>query len=184
MYAKDFRIDEHQRASVGLNFGLSYIGLDRGVLNEHVQMEDPFLLDNGFPEYRFTAGVSAAYQYDDFLNIGFAIPSLIKTNHHFRLAYIANVGYKFRLNETFDVQPELIFYGTRDPEITGEFNTSVTYYDILSFKAGYRTNRSWLFGFRWNRSVVKIGYIYQMNMGKFQMINNGIHNVNVAYVFE
>ncbi|GAB5550526.1 MAG: hypothetical protein Sapg2KO_01170 [Saprospiraceae bacterium] len=184
MYAKDFSINESHRFSLGLNFGLNYIGINRGVLNEYVQSGDPFLLENDFPEYRFTAGVGAAYQFNEVLHIGFAIPSLMKTNHDFRLSFVANAGYKFKLNDVFDIEPELVLYGTGDPEITGELNTALTYYDIFSVHAGYRTNNSWLFGFRWNRSVVKIGYIYQLNTGKFQMINTGIHNVNIFYVID
>lgn len=183
LYAKDFSIDEMNRFYIGLNFGVHYVGINTKLLNEYVQLEDPLLAGREFPQYRFTAGFGVGYEFKDRLQAGISIPSLVKNKNDYRADYIINLLFKTRIHPDIELNPELLFYGTQSPNFTGEANVSFIYYDIASLKLGARTTKSVFFGLGWVREVLKVGYIYQLNTGKYDIVNPGVHNVNVSYKF-
>jgi hypothetical protein len=181
LYAKDFSINYDHKLYTGINFGIHHVGINRSRLNEYVQLQDPLLGESEFPQYRFTAGFGIGYEYKDQWQAGVSIPSLIKNKNDFRPDFIANVKYRTMVHPDFLLEPELLLYGTRSPNLTAEANVGVTYYEIFTLKAGIRTSRTMLFGFVWRRDHLKIGYIYSPGFGKYQIVNPGIHNINVSY---
>ncbi|MCG8327362.1 MAG: type IX secretion system membrane protein PorP/SprF [Chitinophagales bacterium] len=182
LYAKDFSINEKHRFYTGINFGIHHVGINTKRLNEYVQMQDPLIAGNAFPQYRFTAGFGLGYEIKDMLQAGISIPSLIKNKNDFRPDFIANVLYKKQLHPDFLLEPELLVYGARS-NFTLEANASITYYDIFAFKLGIRTSKTLLFGFIWKRDVLSVGYIYSPSFGKYHDLNPGIHNINVFHEF-
>lgn len=183
IYGQEFVLKPNYRIQAGINVGVNYTGLDRSRLNEYVNNEDPFLLDNEFPVYRFTAGIGLAYLMQDKLEVGLSIPSLMKTKNDFRPDFILNAKYRTNLGEYFLIEPEVLFYGYRSPLTTAEFGATIHYLEWFGTKVGVRTNGSLLFGLSWNRNTIQVSYIYHANLGKFNIINPGTHNLNVAHQF-
>lgn len=183
IYGQEFKVTPEYRIHAGVHVGVNYIGMDQSKLNNHVNYEDPFLLDNNFPIYRLTAGIGIAYLMKDKFEFGASIPSLIKTRNDFRPDFIINGKYKTDLGQYFRIEPEVLLYGYRSPLTTAEFNATVYYLEWFGSKVGVRTNGSMLFGISWNRETIQVGYIYHINMGKFYIINPGTHNVSVSHQF-
>lgn len=183
IYGQEFVLKPKYRIHAGIHVGVNYMGLDRSKLNEYVNFEDPFLLENEFPVYRFTAGIGLAYLMEDKLEVGFSIPSLLKTKSDFRPDFILSGRYKTDIGDYFRIEPELLFYGYRSPLSTAEINATVYYLEWFGTKIGARTNGSLLFGVSWTRNTIQVSYLYHANLGKFNIVNPGTHNLNVAHQF-
>ena len=179
LYAKDFSINQKDRFYIGINFGLHNVSFNTNHLNNYVQRPDPLVDDNSF-QLRFTAGLGIGYEIKNVIQAGISIPSLIKNKNDFQPDFIGHVMYKGKIHPDYTLEPELLVYGNQ-ANLTGELNASVTYYNIFSLKVGVRTTKTMLFGMKWKRDVLSIGYIYSPSFGKYNVINPGVHNINVSY---
>lgn len=191
LYAKELKVNDHSNFYAGLNFGVHFADLNENELNQHVDYEDPFILNNELPQYRFMFGLGFGYTRHDRLKVGFSLPTLMKTNNDFYPLFVLNTSYKFDLftgsdqhmaGNEISIEPEMMLYGTNLLPLTFEGSVKVHYTEEFWVKAGGRTTKSLLFGFGWHKPFVHMGYVYNANMKEYAQINPGVHNINVHFL--
>ncbi len=111
LYAKKLKLNNQHALYGGLSIGLHQVALNTGMLNDYVNGEDPFLMENAFPERRFTAGFGLAYVMKDALKLGFSLPSIVKTKNEFHPSYVGNASYRFPVSSELNITPAAIPVG-------------------------------------------------------------------------
>lgn len=191
LYAKKLKINDQSSFYGGLNFGVHFVDLNENELNQHVDFEDPFILNHELPQYRFMFGLGLGYTLRDQLKVGFSLPSLMKTNNDFYPLFVLNTSYKFDIFTDSDLhmagselslEPEILLYGTNLLPLTFEGSIKVNYTEEFWVKAGGRSTKSLLFGFGWHKPFIHMAYVYNTNLKEYAQINPGVHNINVTFL--
>ncbi len=183
LYAKELKINEDHKLFLGFNIGMHFSSLAMNKLTDFVDFDDPFLLENNFPQYRLTSGIGVGYTFKNKIKAGISIPVLVKNNNDFSPVYIINTSYRFQATQSLSLTPEVLAYGSDIEPFSFEGNLKLDYKDYAWFKVGGRSTKSTMLGIGWHHRFINIGYIHNMYFGEYSNINQGIHNVNVTFQF-
>lgn len=182
LYAKPLQINDQHSFYAGLNVGMHFAGIEMSRLTGSVDMTDPFLMENEFPQTRLTAGVGLAYTFENKLTIGVSSPSLLRSNSEFAPAYVANASYRYEsIMAGISLTPQVMVYGSSSSPLTYEGSLMFGYKDALWFRVGGRSTGTINWGLGWQQNFIGVGYNYNMNTGDYSEINPGVHNLNVSF---
>lgn len=187
LYAKKIKLKDGHALYGGLSMGLHQFSLNRNILNEYVNQEDPLLMANEL-EMRFTAGFGIVYMIKDRLKIGFSSPSMIKTKNEFYPSYVGNASYRFSIASELNLTAAAMVYGTNVSPLSFEGSMKVDYNDNIWFRMTGRTTKMLGMGVGARHKFMEIGYMYnlqlnQMDFDSYTDVNPSVHSVNVAFKF-
>ena len=163
---------------------MHFAGIEMNRLTSSVDMTDPFLMENEFPQTRLTAGGGLAYTFEDRVKAGISFPTLLRSNSEFAPSYVINAAYVYDLPllmTDVSLTPQVMLYGSSSSPMTFEGNLTVTYKDAFWLRVGGRTTGTLNWGLGWRQNFIGVGYHYNMNTGNYSEINPGVHNLNVSF---
>lgn len=179
--AKRVQLNENSFVYAGIGFGMQFNSLRTSELNGYVDRQDPMLVDNAFPQYRFDFGFGLGYSIGDKLKAGFSMPSFARTESTFYPLYIANLSYHFKTSEAFGLQPEVLFFGSDIAPVSGELSAKIDYKKQFWIKMGGRSTRAFVGGIGIDLTSISIGYAYNAYMPDFQTIVPAVHHINLSF---
>lgn len=179
--AKKVRLNASSHLFAGIDVGMQFNSLRTSELNQYVDREDPMLVDDAFPQYRFILGFGLGYNRLDKLKAGFSMPSFTRTESDFSPVYIANVSYRFTAKETFGFRPEVLVFGSESVPFSGELNAAVDWKDQLWIKFGARTTNALVGGIGINTRYISVGYAYNGFLQEFGTIIPATHHINLVF---
>lgn len=132
------------------------LALKGGVMNTVANYDDMLLQDQNDPEFS-AAGMSviqpdfgfSTYYFNQEFYAGFAIPSFFRNrNFHSNqqlvvpedFHYFTTLGYKFDLNETFDLGISTFVKGVLGAPLQFDLNAQVFYNDFIGLGVSYRSS--------------------------------------------
>lgn len=190
-YSYYINLSEHQRLAFGANMGIDFIHTNYDELRYWDTNDEVF---NG-PNENFTIpkiGFGLHYYTNNFY-AGLSVPRMINYNsdefnsiQNDRVPvivsnYYGSIGYKFHLNEDFDLNASsLIKYTAHiDPQL--DINALTTYKETVGLGIGYKT-----FGFAsvYSQYIYKkfiFGYGYDFSLTPISKYSTGSHEVFIRY---
>lgn len=181
---KRIKIKENHFFNFGLNMGLHYTGVNTNYFNNYVDVNDAEILslEN---KYRFMAGAGFSYIWEKGLKLGFSMPELVKTESGFYPVFFANVSYGQKLlqSKKLILEPAVLLYSTAFVPMTFEGSVKLSYDDFVWLRVGGRSTKTYLVGVGGGGSFIHVGYTFNGNFGKYELINESQHNLNVNFRF-
>ena len=178
--AKKVRLNASSHLFAGIDVGMQFNSLRTCELNPYVDREDPMLVDDAFPQYRFILGFGLGYNRLDKLKAGFSMPSFTRTESDFSPVYIANVSYRITAKEILGIRPEILVFGSESVPFSGELNAAVDWKDQIWIKFGARTTNALVGGVGVNTRYISVGYAYNGFLQEFGTIVPATHNIHLA----
>lgn len=182
LVSKSQKLAEKHYLNLGLNLGVLYSGLNKNYLNNYVDLSDQAI--QGYQnKVGFLGGFGLSYVWDNKLEVGFSMPELIKSESKFYPTFFANAAYKQPVgaNKALYVQPAVLAYSTNVAPLTFEGAATVGYKEYAWLKVGGRSTKTMLLGVGAGYSFINVGYVYNMNFGNYENINQAQHNINVFF---
>jgi hypothetical protein len=179
--AKRIQLNGNSSLYAGIGIGMQFNSLRTSELNNYVDRQDPMLMDNAFPQYRFAFGFGLGYSYRDKLKAGFSMPSLARTESAFYPLYIANLSYNLSPSQTFGLRPELLLFGSDIAPVSGELSARVDFKKQFWIKMGGRSTRAFVGGIGVDTPFISVGYAYNAFIQEFQTIVPATHHINLSF---
>jgi type IX secretion system PorP/SprF family membrane protein len=191
-YAYNIGITENLRLSMGISVGLMQYRVD----GTQITLKDP--TDAAIEKAVYSSFVPDAnfglYLYSDHYYAGFSTTQLINSKmklydqetglNKLKTHFYLTGGYMFEINNDFKLEPSLIIKGTAPLVFQLDFNTRVTYLDMVWLGLSYRTQDalSLLIGYTYDNRI-HIGYSYDFTTTDLRKYNSGTHEIMIGYRF-
>jgi len=190
-YAYHFQLKNTAKLSVGLSGMFYQHAVDKG----NIKLGDPN--DNAVQgEKERTIVPDAAfglYYYSDKIHIGFSVPQLVqsrlgfnelsdssKLNELVRHYFLTGGGYKFKINEDFDIEPSLLFKAIAQAPVQIDINAKITYKKLLWLGASYRNKESVVVMLGAAKNNFILGYSYDITLTSIRKHSSGSHEIYVG----
>lgn len=179
--AKKIAINSSSALSAGFGMGMQFTSIRTGELNNYVDLQDPMLANDAFPQYRFVFGFGLGYTWRNKFKAGISMPSLARTESKFYPIYIANSSYLIQVSDDFGVEPQLLLFGSDIAPISAEVNAKVDYRKQFWIKLGGRSTSTFVGGIGVDTPFISVGYAYNAYFQEFKGIVPATHNINLAF---
>lgn len=191
-YSYSLKLDEKQKLAFGINAGADVYSTDYSRLTYWDG-------DVMFDDQKLTAttpriGVGVHY-YSEKYYVGISVPRIVTFNNDSPISiesanlpsivsnYYLTGGYKFPLNNDFEMQINLL--GKYTPRVTpqGDLNVMATYKKLIGLGIGYKT-----LGFATTylqysyEDIIKIGYAFDFTLSDVANHSNGSHEIMIKYI--
>jgi len=133
------------------------------------------------------------YYYADKFHLGFSIPQLIqsrlgfneltgslKLNTLVRHYFLTGGGYKFEVNEDFDIEPSFLFKAIAQAPVQIDINAKITYQKALWLGASYRDKESVVVMMGAAKNNFILGYSYDLTLSNISNHSSGSHEIYVG----
>lgn len=190
-YAYHIKTSETTKLSLGLSLSLTQHVLDGSsfVLNDEVdQTLNGASMKSLNPDASF-----GAYYFSDKFFIGAAVPQLIQKKYNFGETkldstkhvrhYYVSGGYKFEINNDFDIEPSVLFKATEASPVQFDINARLIYKKNLWIGASYRNKESLVAMVGMKRDNFIIGYSYDYLVSKIRNYSAGTHELYLEFQF-
>lgn len=174
-----------------LGFGLA------GMFYQHTLRKNELVPDVGddpalIGEKERTIAPDAAfgtYYYSKKYYAGFSVPQLfqnklnynsfnksIKENKLVR-HYFLNGGYRFEINDNFDIEPSLLVKAVVNAPVQFDINSRVTYKDLVWLGTSYRNKESVVLMLGASKNNFVVGYSYDITLSNIKKHSSGSHEI-------
>ncbi len=187
-YAYHFDIDKDVKLGLSLAGRLFQHKLDRNQLEPDVA-DDPALRKGRYRSVDPDADFGAYLQGDRYW-AGLSVPQLFQSrilgdslaNTHLSRHYFLHGGYRFQLNDEFEVEPSALFKATQGAPLSMDINAKLYYDEFLWGGFSYRLQESFsvLLGVR--KEQFRLGYSYDMTFNPIRNYSSGSHGIHLAMV--
>jgi type IX secretion system PorP/SprF family membrane protein len=131
------------------------------------------------------------YNYKGF-QLGISIPQMFETSAKLDFQdldgftgerhIVGYTGYKWEANDTWDIEPSVLFKTSGNGLSQLDINAMVTYKDLISIGGGYRTHIGPLARLGINiKDMFTIGYAYEFSGANISAYSNGSHEVMLGF---
>lgn len=182
LMGKQIKFGKDHNLNFGLNFGLLFNGINKKLLNEHVDLSDDFFTKQE-NQIIFQGGFGLSYIWKEALKIGFSMPELAKTGSDFYPTLFANVSYKHKFSNKLYLEPAVLAYYTDVAPFNIEGSAKFGYKDFAWLKVGGRSTKSLILAAGGSYDFISVGYAYNMNFGTYENLNQMQHNINIGFKF-
>lgn len=185
--------DDELRLSMALAGGISQLSVDKNKITT-LDLNDP-ALNYVIQSVVLPDAVFGAYLYTKKYYFGAAIHQLIRpklkifnidgsTDGRLNYHYYITGGYKFKLGESFELEPSMMLKQTINLPTELDFNAKLTYketvwmgatyrsYDALAIMFGYNYQNHWMFA-----------YAYDFTTSNIRTYSYGSHELLLSYRF-
>ncbi len=177
-----------------LKLGLSLAGrvfqhkLNRDELKADVA-DDPALQKGRYSSFDPDADFGAYLNGDSYW-AGIAVPQLFKSpilgdslaNTRLARHYFLHGGYRFELNETFDLEPSALIKGAGSAPLSFDLNAKLYYDDFLWGGLSYRYQGSIAAMIGMRKEQFMLGYSYDMTLSRIRNYSAGSHKIHLAMI--
>jgi type IX secretion system PorP/SprF family membrane protein len=181
-----------------LSFGLSGTILQTGIDGTKVNLQqdgDPIIAENlsdkawkpdaGFGAYLYSEKFYAGIGIQQLFQSKFQINAMEGINAEMPLArhYYLNSGYKISINESWDLEPSILFSGTIGSPAAIDFNLKTDYKSKFVGGISYRVNDAFvlLAGYKL-QEVLSLYYSYDLLISKLRKYNSGSHELMLVFL--
>lgn len=193
-YAYHLKVNMDQKVSLGLSGGIMQYRVD----GTKISLRDPgdlvltnSLLTKFVPDFGF-----GAYWYSDKFYVGMSIPQFIQARLDFtddgvqtlsklKSHIYLNAGYKFKINEDFEVEPSFMLRYAYPVIPQLDLGVRGIYQDQFYLGTLYRTQDavSILAGYQTSDEKFMFGYSYDITTSNLDLFSNGSHEFMVKAKF-
>ena len=187
-FAHHFQLNNTAKLSLGLS-GMFY---QHAVDKDNIKLGDPD--DNAVQGEKERTMVPDAtfglYYYADKFHLGFSIPQLIqsrlgfneltgslKLNTLVRHYFLTGGGYKFEVNEDFDIEPSVLIKTIAQGPVQIDLNAKVTYKKSLWLGVSYRNKESMILMLGALKNNFTFGYSYDITLTNMRNHSSGSHEL-------
>lgn len=131
-----------------------------------------------------------SYLYNQDYYVGLSIANIIQTRvdlidpsyanfNQLKRIYFLNAGYKFTLNDNFEIEPSMLLKYTKAAPPQLDLNSMFTFAQNYWVGFSYRSGDALvgMLGFKFER--FKLGYSYDFGISRFSKYNNGSHELTL-----
>ncbi|WP_158276172.1 PorP/SprF family type IX secretion system membrane protein [Brumimicrobium oceani] len=192
-YAYRIKLGEEHNLRFGLSAGIYQTTLTPSDAIVDDQSDEVFANGN-YSQLSFKNDVGLYYNYRK-LEFGFSIPQVFETakigemvvnraNVEMKRHIVAYLGYELPIGTKLDFQPSVLYRGFAANNNQFDINAQVTYDNLISIGAGYRTDVGFIgrFGLEIN-DLFEIGYAYEFGGAKLRAFTSGTHEVMLGIKF-
>jgi type IX secretion system PorP/SprF family membrane protein len=191
IYAYRIAFSEHRKLSFGLQAGFNNYSVRYSQLTSKTA-NDPALPTSDFTSWspNFGAGV---YYYSQKLYIGLSVPFLasnILANKYvaqrleLKNNYFFTTGYVMKLSPDIKLKPSVLVKYLSGNPIQIDLNANVLFREVLWAGVSYRSFNALSFLTQVNiTEQLRIGYSYDLSLGKLAGFNSGSHEFMINYLF-
>jgi type IX secretion system PorP/SprF family membrane protein len=189
IYSYRILISETRRLSFGLQGGFNNYTIRNSQLTSKVP-NDPLLTNSDVSS--FTPSFGAGIYYDSKKSyIGFSIPYLTgkifqpkSAVINLRNYYFLTAGYIIDISNDVKLKPSFLAKYISGNPMQVDLNTNIMFREVFWFGLSYRSFNSLCFLTQVNiTDQLRIGYSYDMSLGKLAGLNAGAHELMINYLF-
>lgn len=145
-----------------------------------------FVPDADFGAYlyneKYYVGLSATQLIQFKIDLGDS--NLVDQNKIIR-HYYSLAGYRFSLNENFDMEPSILIKGTMQSPWQVDFNAKATYKGMYWLGVSYRSSKDLVVMLGFKVKKFYIGYAFDYTFSNISKYSNGSHEILIGFnVFE
>ncbi len=187
-YAYHFKISEKAKLSLGLAGYIMQYTLDNTMLTLNEQ-DDNAIQGNKSTDVLPDAS-GGAYFYADNYYVGFAVPQLFQTKIDLKSEsselntlvrhYFFTGGYKFNVNDNFELEPSLLLKAITQAPAQLDINTKTIYKKLVWMGVSYRHQESVVMMVGAEKSNFKIGYTYDATLSNIRKHSSGTHEIFIG----
>lgn len=186
-YAYHLKITGNSSLSLGLS----------GMFYQHVLHKNELISDTqndpaitGGKDFTIAPDAAfGAYYYSKKYFAGFSIPQLFQNRLNYNAFndsinsnklvrhYFFHGGYKFEINDDFDVEPSLLLKAVLNVPVQVDINARVTYKDMVWLGASYRNKESVVVMLGVNKNNFVAGYSYDITLSNIRKYSTGSHEL-------
>jgi len=174
---------ESHTVALGVSLGVmqNKIGMDKVDIPDY---SDPALTSNKFNEALLNSGFGVHYNWKA-VNVGVSVPVIYGTQEgEFAQTVLALASYDFSFSEgIWKVKPSVFYRFTQKSLHLADINVTAEWNRNVWVQAGYRTNNNILGGAGINIKNLGIGYLYEYDNSKLNVISAGTHQILVQFEF-
>lgn len=152
------------------------VGDDPALLGEKERIIAP---DAAFGTYyyskKYYAGFSVPQLFQNKLNYN-SFNKSIKENKLVR-HYFLNGGYRFEINDNFDIEPSLLVKAVVNAPVQFDINSRVTYKDLVWLGTSYRNKESVVVMLGATKNNFVVGYSYDITLSNIKKHSSGSHEI-------
>jgi len=192
-YKQNF-INENDELTIGFQFGMANYQANFNTI-DLIQKFDPSFTGIYINNWLPNLGVGLLYKNKNYF-IGISAPSLLSNKievSEFAIQktaasgfsiphYFLNTGYLININEDLILEPSIVFKSIPNYNINSDYNTKLSYKDIISLGLSYRSNTSIASVLQLKLNAMwKIGYSYDRDISNFRIYSIGTNQIVFKY---
>lgn len=188
-YAYHMKINDNSKLSLGMSLSLTQHILDASQFVLHQAVDNT--LNNATVRSFNPDAVFGAYYYGKKFFAGISIPQLLQGKYKFGNLlddfnreirhYYASGGYKFDLNENFQLQPSVLLKYAPNTPFQYDINARLFYKQNMWTGISYRSNESLVAMFGMKRDKFVIGYSYDYILSNIRNYSAGTHELYLEF---
>lgn len=129
------------------------------------------------------------YYYTKKYYVGFSIPQLFQNRLNYNSFnkstkenklvrhYFLNGGYKFEINDQFDLEPSLLLKAVVNAPFQFDINARATYKDFVWLGTSYRNKESVVMMLGATKNNFVVGYSYDLTLSNIRKHSSGSHEI-------
>jgi len=130
--------------------------------------------------------------YGERFYLGVSVPQLIemkanvgKTNNLNKMTrhYFVTGGYKFKINNDFEIEPSVLMKATAAAPVQLDFNSKFHYKKFIWLGASYRSAESVIIMLGVSKNNFSFGYSYDATLTNIKKYSTGSHEIFIGYNF-
>ena len=191
-YAYRIKLGDDHNLRFGLSAGLFQIKLDatNAVVDD---ITDEVVMGGAQSGMNFDSEFGVFYNLKG-LQLGVSIPQVMETEADLQFEgidgftskrhFVAYAGYNHELNEKWSVEPSMLYKTAQSGLNQFDFNALVTFNDMISVGAGYRTHIGMIARLGVNiKDLVYVGYAYEFSGANISSYATGSHEIMLGIKF-
>jgi len=192
-YSYQLDLSETLRLSLGASFGIAEWKLDGHKITTYTA-NDPVIIDGVMrklvPDAKF-----GIYLYHENWSFGMSAPNLLQSKLKFKEGtstglskledhYYMHGGYKFEINDDFDVEPALLVKYVYAAPVQVDIMARITYKNQIWIGGAYRTAdaASAMIGYLFRENLI-LGYSYDFTTSNLRNYSTGTHELLLGVRF-
>lgn len=192
-YSYQLDLSETLRLSLGASFGIAEWKLDGHKITTYTA-NDPVIIDGVMrklvPDAKF-----GVYLYHENWSFGMSAPNLLQSKLKFKEGtstglskledhYYMHGGYKFEINDDFDVEPALLVKYVFAAPVQVDVMARITYKNQIWIGGAYRTAdaASAMIGYLFRENLI-LGYSYDFTTSNLRNYSTGTHELLLGVRF-
>jgi type IX secretion system PorP/SprF family membrane protein len=186
-YAYHIKINEDYKVSLGLSAGILQWGVDGSKITTHDPGDE--VMSNSYQSVIVPDFAAGVYLYSKRLFVSLSAPQLYEAKLKFfdyqtnvqskiKTHFYALAGYKFRINDDFDVEPSVMFKYVKPAPLKIDGAVRCIYQDMVWLGGAFRTNDAVtaMVGYQY-KNWLTIGYSYDFTITPLRQYTTGTHEI-------
>lgn len=184
-YAYHFQVTEKSKLSLGIAGYIMQYVVDNTMLTLNEQ--DDIAIQNNKSTDILPDASGGAFFYSDKYYIGLSAPQLFQTKIEMKAEdselntlvrhYFFTGGYKFTVNDDFEVEPSLLMKAIVQAPVQLDINAKTIYKKMVWLGASYRHNESVVIMIGAEKNNFRIGYSYDATLSNIRKYSSGSHEI-------